>query len=1168
MKYRIMKNILVGLIGCFCVTFLQAAELLPPGYPNRNSNFDVLPGFVNPPKGYGEVPFYWWLGDTLTQERILWHLDELSEKKVSSIQVNYAHSDDGKWLKWGLTYPSKPALFSDKWWELFGWFMREAKKRGMSVSLSDYTLGVASGYCLDAAKRDYPDLEASRLRYYEFVYDDVVGRNIDNFLLLNAYQTDDSGKMRLDTKIDLKDRVKNHRLLWKPENKEKWKILMVCSEKCKDSYDPMHPMSGKAYIRHFFQKFEDMFPEDADGGLNFFFSDELEFNIKGNMWNDNFAKEFKQRKGYDIVPFLSGLFVDIGPMTDKIRLDYNDVAVSLSEENYFKPIYDWHQQRGLIFGCDHGGRGTRVADFGDYFRTQRWNQGPGCDQPFLGKDLIKNKVNASIAHMYERPRVWLEGFYGSGWGTTSFDLIDAIFANFAQGQNLLSLHGLYYATPGGMWEWAPPCNHFRMPYWQVMEPLLECTERLSFLLSQGYHVADVAILYPVEPVVAGKGNQSPNMAFDFARKLYDNAIDFDFIDYESFNRAVVVNSEIQVSGEKFKIIVVPSMITMKHSTLEKLIRFKQSGGIVINLGDIPVSTDKWGADMKKLQPYLNKYLSKEDKGQMVLFNQTDSAVQYVKNILLTDFSIISGNSEKPYYIHRRIGKRDVYAIYNVDKGTECRFRAIGDVEYWDAWTGKNYKLLPIKQDGTCTVVKLPKSKYDFQIIVFTDRSDAELLPPMLNVKEKVVLDTIWSCEFKPVLNNKYGDFNWPPTVDFIGPEVRRVKTENGNIETYSYGPVFYQYGPLKSKASPNELKIAFDSLNNLSTYRYSIKYGVEGDEGHQGFHGLKLQTYPELIRLGKLTRTMTTTKREEEEEGAFYYLMSFVHVPESGEYDVLVGNEKPCELYINGKVRPFENKIFLEQGLQQIVLAYEKPCITYFFFSKPGGTTSEDFLRTPWYRNTSILPFDIKGSSKRLEKFFFMSAPGLKSLTLKVAGELKVKIDGKNAEVVLRGKEGIYREYEVFPSSYSQVPSQVEIIAQTEEGYCGGAFFDEPIKQKTGLGKISLGDFARYEGMESYSGGLSYKQKINISEEQINRRVQLNLGDLSSAVEVFLNGESVGIKLFPEWVVDLTGKLRLGENELEIILYNTAANHFLTIPTRYRGNLKSGLYGPVVLEFE
>lgn len=64
----------------------------------------------------------------------------------------------------------------------------------------------------------------------------------------------------------------------------------------------------------------------------------------------------------------------------------------------------------MLYGCDHGWRGLRVDEFGDYFRTQKWNQGPGCDQPMLQHNLIKNKVAASIAHLYERPRVWLEGF--------------------------------------------------------------------------------------------------------------------------------------------------------------------------------------------------------------------------------------------------------------------------------------------------------------------------------------------------------------------------------------------------------------------------------------------------------------------------------------------------------------------------------------------------------------------------------------------------------------------------------------------------------------------------------------------------------------------------------------------------------------------------------------
>lgn len=255
-------------------------------------------------------------------------------------------------------------------------------------------------------------------------------------------------------------------------------------------------------------------------------------------------------------------------------MDYNDVRVALSEENFFIPVYEWHQRRGLLFGCDHGGRGRDVGEFGDYFRTQRWNQAPGCDQPMLQKDIIKNKVASSISHLYERQRVWLEGFHSSEWSTNSAQLTDAIFANFAMGQNLLSLHGLYYTTMGGWWEWAAPCNHFHEPYWDEMDGLLECTERLSYILSQGYHVADVAILYPVEPVVAGYGNEAVEAAFAAGEAIYRDGIDFDYMDYESLGRAEVRDGRLHVAGESFGVVVVPAMRAIRHSVARKTARLR------------------------------------------------------------------------------------------------------------------------------------------------------------------------------------------------------------------------------------------------------------------------------------------------------------------------------------------------------------------------------------------------------------------------------------------------------------------------------------------------------------------------------------------------------------------------------------------------------------------
>jgi hypothetical protein len=47
-------------------------------------------------------------------------------------------------------------------------------------------------------------------------------------------------------------------------------------------------LSGAKVIEKFFQRFEDHSPGESGKGLNFFFSDELQFGIRGFLWNDAF----------------------------------------------------------------------------------------------------------------------------------------------------------------------------------------------------------------------------------------------------------------------------------------------------------------------------------------------------------------------------------------------------------------------------------------------------------------------------------------------------------------------------------------------------------------------------------------------------------------------------------------------------------------------------------------------------------------------------------------------------------------------------------------------------------------------------------------------------------------------------------------------------------------
>lgn len=59
---------------------LSKTDINAPGFPTRAVDLDVLPGFQNPPNGYGEVPFWWWTGDPLNKDRLLWQIEELHKK--------------------------------------------------------------------------------------------------------------------------------------------------------------------------------------------------------------------------------------------------------------------------------------------------------------------------------------------------------------------------------------------------------------------------------------------------------------------------------------------------------------------------------------------------------------------------------------------------------------------------------------------------------------------------------------------------------------------------------------------------------------------------------------------------------------------------------------------------------------------------------------------------------------------------------------------------------------------------------------------------------------------------------------------------------------------------------------------------------------------------------
>jgi hypothetical protein len=1188
-----VKNITVLVFVFAFFASSGQSQKLPPGFPDRSPTLDVLPGFKTPPKGYGDVAFYWWQGDTLTRERLAWQLDQLKNKGITSLQINYSHLDTGG-ISYGLSNPSKPALFTPEWWNLLRWFATESQKRGMTISLSDYTLGIGQGFSMDEAIKENPDLNGSVLKNISKKLSGNGSLELSQKLLtLTAIKMNPDSSLAVETRRDLLSQVKNNKLDYQ-FGQENWKITGVYYETLIPSYDPMNPQSGKSYCEHFFGKFERELPKETfKNAVNFFFSDELDFRVSGNLWNRYFADEFKKRKGYDLVPYLDALYTNIGTITPKIRIDYNDVLVSLSEDNFFKPVYQWHQDRGLIFGCDHGGRGKNVAEFGDYFRTQRWNQGPGSDQPNLGKDLIMAKVASSIAHMYQRPRVWLEGFYGSGWGTTSSGVTDAIFANFTMGYNLLSFHGLYYSTMGGWWEWAPPCNHFRMPYWKQIDPLMTSVQRLAYTLSQGFHRCDVAIMYPTEPVITDmEGKKSVSIAFGAGTELYSKGIDFDYIDYESLDRAEVKNNELLISGERFKVLVIPSMKVMRQASLLKIEEFKKAGGIVVNIGEQPIATELSGLKDTEVAKLISNVYSQASN--LVLCKDEKELVSAISGKYTPDFKILSEISSQPYVMHRIVGNRDIYALYNFRAGTKCFFKAKGNVELWDVRTAEISSLSKLAtQTSEGTEITLPLSEKEMQLIVFTNTPSAEKDFVVSKPIKTLLIEGNWEFEVKPSLDNQWGDFQLPATNEMLGAQVRQVYfAENKNFtgaeitfddswkkQTCAYGRQFLKLGALS--ALPAELEILkmvpkkdgetvkIDNKDyQWSAYGFSWQHGVEGDYGHQGYHGLKGKMYDNFIRLGKLEEYKHSLRRVPEQSGNFYFLYSNVIAPSNGTFGILTGNIKPALIFINGiKTDVNATSVSLRQGANPVLLVYDKACETYLVFRNINTPRPpKQPVSMCWYQDYGVLPFDYEGTVPSSGVFVFKSAPGLKSFTFTAYGNVQIWSDGISQKIIVGEKQADgLTAYKVNLANPKAPSTQVVLNIEYQPGYRGMASIPEYFKQTCGTGTIALGDWSEIDGLKAYSGGALYRKTVAISADDLKNKLEIDLGDLVSSAELIVNGKSAGIRLSPPWKFDITSFAKSGGNTIEVMVYNTLANNYTTIPTRYRGSIKSGLIGPVNL---
>ena len=1091
------------------------------GWPSKDAGIDIREGFVNPPKGYGNVPFYWWCGDNLDLDRLTEQLEILSSSATDGLCVSYNHSHPQVDLEfnsqgyggYGKTESGNPYVLSTDWMKLWADYSRRCADFGIGLGMDDYVVASpGNGGPVDEV------LATPSIKSFQ-------GR-----LKRDCFPKNGEFPGNILTTKDLGDSLEIIYTVPSPE---------------------LHPDYGRLMVEKYFQPFEDSMDAKGRDGMNYFFQDELIYDLDMRSWCEGMPGIFKERKGYDILLHLDALFAtkdaEVDEAAAKVRLDYAEVLTQLAEERYFKPIYDWHADRGLIYGCDNEGRGLRPLNYLDYFRATSWFTAPGNDAPARGSSFRQTKVSSSIAHLYGRPRTWLEAFHSMGWDANGGVLVHQLDHHLIAGGNLLCMHGLYYSTHGGWWEWAPPSFHFRMPYWPHMKTWLKYAERMCYILSQGVHVCDIAVLYPTETMQAYP-EEKPDLTFKVAMSLSDHGLDYDFIDWQSLQKADIQEGSLKISDESYKVLILAGTRAMHEESLAKVKEFERRGGLVIRVDS----------------------------------EEVEGLAEIIRGRIVPDFRTSSGTGK---VLHRRIGDKDVYMVMDVPTGDSMFFRATGKAEQWDAFHGTASPCPVAGQSGGVSELVYDGSEDNSALFVFSPGE-----PAMTGVSEDrgryskttVPVEGKWNIEIIPTMDNKWGDFRLPASEGKIGMEAREFtcspKGPSSQPVTSVYG--YAPYMKTLNIPSDRDLDKALESIGSAEgwkPYCFSWQYGVFDSPGSQGYHGLKEKVDDRFLIL---------------DQGCHQVFEAYLDVPSSGTYRLVRKGVEPYRVIIDGKQLDLD-RVELSQGQHVLTVAYSETGKAEYELSKIRGNTRdtrdrsmvmlypldapdpvphgmyEDIVASSWY-GTGFVPFVCRdGGAWQIN---FETAPGMVSMAFETAGIIDaIEVDGKNVPFKETGLGKTPDGHPTILYKVGKLPanpdvSTVSVLARPDKGYPGAAFFTEPVKLECSGGLMEPGDWSRAGAMKFYSGGVKYSKVIKIKEP--GRRVQLDLGDVDATCEVSVNGKPVDVLLRHPYILDVSKYIRKGKNRIEVLVYSSLSNHYQSIPSPYKGTPRAGLIGPVQLILE
>ena len=552
--------------------------------------------FEHPPRDFSPTPLWWWSGEEVTDERLIWQMRRFADAGVYNLVViNLAPSGPLFGAR-----ADEPRWFSEHWWQRFETACETAASLGMRLWLYDQ-IGFSGANVQGSVTHRHPWAAGRTLRNHRTrVTGGRIGSPADETLLA-AYDTH-GARIAMD----------GDRPAGVAEGTE---VVLVTT--APTAFDYLNPAATEQLLDAVHHEFDRRVPQHLGSVIAGSFQDELP---NTNAWTERFPEEFRARRGYDLLDHLPSLFGRGSVGDAKVRSDYYAVRAELTEEALFEPLAAWHGERGMLLGADQSNparaglplQSTQI--YTDYPRTHRHYSAVGSDHQG------DSKFHASLARLYGHDRVWLEAFHSSGWGGTLEDTWDWLLPFVRSGATLYNPHATYYSTVGGWFEWAPPSTDWRQPYWAHYKRFADAVARVMAAMTWGRYEAEVAVLHPTATMQASVPLDVPVDHFlheDFSEAATDvqetqrvylelvgkddwfhfdpSALDraglgFDIVDDDSVQRAAHTGGRLDVAGRSWTTVLVPSAVFLEEATARALHEHLDGGGRVVLVGSAPRHT--------------------------------------------------------------------------------------------------------------------------------------------------------------------------------------------------------------------------------------------------------------------------------------------------------------------------------------------------------------------------------------------------------------------------------------------------------------------------------------------------------------------------------------------------------------------------------------------------